>query len=97
MIDENFLNPDSHAEDMVKQFIRSLDQHSFIIIQIMMKIKAPNLIFFEFFFEIQRTVAMPDNVLENFKYTGHRWLSRCFSFKKCPRPSYIDEITSGMI
>lgn len=40
---------------------------------------------------------MPDNVLENFKYTGYRWLSRCFSFKKCLRPPYIDEITSGII
>lgn len=97
MIEENFLNPDPHAEDLVNQFRRSLDQHSFIIIQIIMKIKAPNLIFFEFFFEIHRNVAMPDNVLVNFKYTGYRWLSRCFSFKKCSRPSYIDEITSGMV
>ena len=40
---------------------------------------------------------MPDNILENYKHTGYRWLSRCFSFKKCQKPSYIDEINTGII
>lgn len=40
---------------------------------------------------------MPENVLETFRFTGYKWLSRAFGFRQCPRPAYIDGLTSGIL
>ena len=69
-----------------------------------MKIKDPNPIFFEVFFDIHNStlfnkiaIPMAENILTDFRKKGYSWLARAFSFKKYPRPPYVDEILGGVL
>ena len=63
----------------------------------MIKVKYPDLILMEFFFELHSSIAMPENILESFRYTGYRWMERTFAFKKLSKPVYAEDITSGIL
>lgn len=40
---------------------------------------------------------MAENVLEAFKYTGYKWLARVYSFKQYPKPSFLVDLTAGIL
>jgi hypothetical protein len=69
-----------------------------------MDIKNPNLEYMTLFFEIHNSIdfinlgiAMPENVLEGFRFAGYRWLARAFSFKVTPIPKFVNDLASGIL
>ena len=54
MVEENFLNPVRNADTLVRHFKsnNNVQQHSFKIINIILKIKQPNISLVKFFFEL---------------------------------------------
>ena len=95
MVEENFLDTSRNADTLVRHFAPNLHQYSFKIIAIVVKIKQPDLRFLRLFFDLHGSVAMPDSLLDTFRYTGYRWLARAYGFKKLAKPAYVEEITSG--
>jgi hypothetical protein len=42
-------------------------------------------------------IAMPENVFEEFKFVGYKWLTRAFGFKQRTIPKYIGDLASGLV
>lgn len=58
MIDENFLSTDRNAADLAKQFHRHLEDHSYKIIQLLMKIRNPHPLIFEVYFTAHNCIFL---------------------------------------
>lgn len=95
---------DRNSEMICRHFRNNLNLHAFKITQIIIDIRDPNIDFMTLFFDIHNStsfynigIAMAENVLEAFKYTGYKWLARVYSFKQYPKPSFLVDLTAGIL